>query len=234
MQPVFASSAYTVPFWLPTNRRPPATVGCDHAEVASGKPNDHFSFSFGTLWSVRPACAAVWKRVLSLVGDHPPQPGEPAGIENAGVLVQRPNCAPVTSPPRGRPVRYSAPARRSAPVSRPPCGRMPPAVSAERIASGERRRSTSGDGARVSGAPVWHCAHSFWKTAAPLGAWAKSGELAASASPRVTAKVRVVARMWGRLRAPGFRLPAASAAGLKPTPPEAQRPKPEAVNRARW
>ena len=30
-----------MPFWLPTNNRPPATVGCDHADVASGKPNAH-------------------------------------------------------------------------------------------------------------------------------------------------------------------------------------------------
>src|SRR5262249_29202268 len=57
MQPLFASSEYTVPFWLPTNSRPLATVGCDHADVASGKPNAHLSESLGTWSAVSPACA---------------------------------------------------------------------------------------------------------------------------------------------------------------------------------
>ena len=48
-----------MPFWLPTNSRPPATVGCDQADVASGNPNAHFSVSFGTDCSaVSPACSA--------------------------------------------------------------------------------------------------------------------------------------------------------------------------------
>ena len=58
MQPLRASSAYTVPFWLPTNTRPPATVGCDHATDASGNPKLHLSASFGTSAAVRPASGA--------------------------------------------------------------------------------------------------------------------------------------------------------------------------------
>ena len=57
-EPLFASSEYTVPFWLPTYSRPPATDGCAHDEVASGKPNAHLSRSCGTCAAVRPASAA--------------------------------------------------------------------------------------------------------------------------------------------------------------------------------
>ena len=48
VQPLFASSAYTTPLWLPTNSRPPATVGSARADVALGNPNAHFNTSFGT------------------------------------------------------------------------------------------------------------------------------------------------------------------------------------------
>src|SRR5579872_787438 len=58
VQPLFASSAYTVPFWLPTNTRPPATVGSARAVVAFGNPNAHFSVSFGTFSALRPAWSA--------------------------------------------------------------------------------------------------------------------------------------------------------------------------------
>src|SRR4051794_23426685 len=194
MQPLFASSAYTVPFWLPTNRRPPATVGCDQADVASGNPNAHFNRSFGTVCSVSPACSAGWNRVFVVDGDHPLHDGASAGTASGGTLLQRPNAAPVTSPPSGRPDRYSATARRSAPVSLPPCGRMPPAVNAERMASGDRRRRTSGAGARVSGAPVWQVLHSRWKTAAPSGVCAARRELArrlAAMTPAPSRKVAV-------------------------------------------
>ena len=47
VQPVFASSEYTVPSWLPTKTRPPATVGRARANVALGNPNAHFSFRRG-------------------------------------------------------------------------------------------------------------------------------------------------------------------------------------------
>src|SRR5262245_26139782 len=64
MQPLLASSAYTVPLWLPTKTRPPATVGIPRAVTALGKPNAHFNVSFGVCSAVNPASAAGWKRVL--------------------------------------------------------------------------------------------------------------------------------------------------------------------------
>src|SRR5471032_307027 len=134
MHPLFASSEYTVPFWLPTNRRPLATVGCDHADVASGNPNAHFSESAGTCSAVSPASYADWSLVLVIDGDQPVHAGDAVGSGSGGDAVQRPIVAPVISLPSGRPLKYSATARRSAPLRRPPCGRMPPAVSADRIA----------------------------------------------------------------------------------------------------
>ena len=52
---------------------------------------------------------------------------------------------------------------------------MPPAVSAERIASGDRRFRTSGLGARDPAAPSWQVAQSRAKIAAPsvAGVWAR-------------------------------------------------------------
>src|SRR5882724_8612415 len=113
MHPLFASSEYTVPFWLPTNRRPLATVGCDHADVASGNPNAHFSESRDTWSAVMPACCADWNRVLLLVGDQPIQAGEEVGFGSGGIDAQRPTAAPVTSVPNVLPLKYSATARRS-------------------------------------------------------------------------------------------------------------------------
>src|SRR5437773_12020959 len=133
MQPLAASSEYTVPFWLPTNSRPPATVGCDQADVASGNPNAHFSESFGTCAAVRPASFAGWKRVFALVGDQPRHDGDAAGSRSGEDEAQRPIAAPVMSLPNALPLKNAATARRSAPLNRPPCGRMPPAVSADRI-----------------------------------------------------------------------------------------------------
>jgi hypothetical protein len=73
MQPLLASRAKTVPFWLPTNSRSPATVGCDHAEVASGNPNAHLRVSFGTSAAVSPARSALCARAFELVGNQPVQ-----------------------------------------------------------------------------------------------------------------------------------------------------------------
>jgi len=64
-QPLLASSAKTRLPWLPTNTRPPATVGWDQACEVSGKPIAHFSLSFGTSAAVMPAMAAGWKRLLA-------------------------------------------------------------------------------------------------------------------------------------------------------------------------
>src|SRR5258708_29920857 len=129
MQPVRASSEYTVPFWLPTNTRPPATLGCAHADEASGNPNAHLSAKRGTCSAVRPACAADWKRAFVIVGPHPFHIGPDDEIRNGDAAVQRPAAAPVTSPPRVLPVMYSAIARRPGPPSREPCTPIPPRVT---------------------------------------------------------------------------------------------------------
>src|SRR6185503_13418914 len=134
MQPLFASSAYTVPFWLPTNTRPAATVGCDHATDASGNPNAHFNFNRGKSAGVRPACSAAWNRELVIDGLHPVQRELFAGSCSDERAVQRPADAPVTSPWIDFPVRNSATARRSAPLKRAPCGRIAPVMSASTMA----------------------------------------------------------------------------------------------------
>ena len=67
--PLAASSEYTNPVSAPTKTRPPATVGCPYAELPFGKPNAHFSASFGTSAAVRPG--AVWKRELPLSTPQP-------------------------------------------------------------------------------------------------------------------------------------------------------------------
>jgi len=72
-------------------------VGCDQAEVASGKPNAHFSESFGTCSGVRPACCADWKRVLVTDGDQPRQAGDEGRSISGEDVVQRPMRAPVMS-----------------------------------------------------------------------------------------------------------------------------------------
>ena len=87
MQPLFASSEYTVPFWLPTNTLPLATVAWDQADVASGNPNAHFSESRGTWSAVSPACCADWNLVLVMDGDQPVHARE--GEDLAAAATQR-------------------------------------------------------------------------------------------------------------------------------------------------
>src|SRR6266699_1640184 len=79
MHPVAASREYTLPFCLPTHTRPPATVGCAHADAVSGNPNAHCSCRCGTRSIVRPAAAADWKCELSIDALHPVQPGPADG-----------------------------------------------------------------------------------------------------------------------------------------------------------
>src|SRR5579863_5700452 len=160
-----------VPLWLPTNTRPPATLGCAQAEVASGYPNAHLSLSRGTCSAVSPACASVWKRVLVSSRPQPFQAG-PDRRSNLVCAEQRPADAPATSTLILRPERYSATARRSAPPRRDPCSRMAPETSASMIASGEFSRKVSTRGARESAASLWQEAQERWNTAAPSGAGA--------------------------------------------------------------
>src|SRR5689334_13068900 len=71
MHPVLASSEYTVPSWLPTKTRPPATVGGAKAIVVPGKPKAQRSTSLGTSAADNPACAAFWNLVLVASGLQP-------------------------------------------------------------------------------------------------------------------------------------------------------------------
>src|SRR5215467_3094941 len=112
MHPVFASSEYTVPFWLPVKRRPLTTVMPPHAEFESGKPKAHFNLRRGTSAAVSPE--AGWKTVLVRSGDQPFHCGSDAGSRNGGCAGQRPVVDPVTSPPSFLPVRNSALAQMSA------------------------------------------------------------------------------------------------------------------------
>ena len=50
--------------WLPTDTRPPATMGCDQAWEPPGKPKAHFNLRWGTSWASRPAMLRGWKRVF--------------------------------------------------------------------------------------------------------------------------------------------------------------------------
>src|SRR5215510_12118706 len=117
MHPLFASSAYATPPWLPTKTRPPTTVGWDQAIAASGKPNAHFSVRLGTCDAVRPAAAEVWKCVLAALGLQPFHAAPERALVNGSRDVHRPIVAPTGSPDIVLPVRNSATARFSAPLS---------------------------------------------------------------------------------------------------------------------
>src|SRR5688572_17628259 len=87
-QPERASIEYTARLSLPMKTRPSATVGCDELTPPPGKPNAHFSVSFGTSRAVRPAAAAAWNRALFV----PPHPFHAAVVERSpsgGLEVQR-------------------------------------------------------------------------------------------------------------------------------------------------
>ena len=188
-----------MPFWLPTNNRSPATVGCDHAEVES-KPERPLEGQLRNLCRGQPGALRGLRSGIRTVGDQPVQASVSGATRRGAGAEQRPAVDPVTSPPSERPVRNSETARRSAPVRRPPCGRIPPAVSAERIASGDRCRNTSGAGARVSAAPVWHMLHSRSKTAAPSGADATgTGTCALSGSYQTTVAATSTAAIHARI-----------------------------------
>src|SRR5271170_7074034 len=97
MQPLFASSANTVPFWLPTKTQPPTTAGCAQADVASGNPKAHFNSSRGSCAAVSCALAADCRREFSRVAPQPFQAGAAVSL-NCDGAEQRPSAAPVESP----------------------------------------------------------------------------------------------------------------------------------------
>src|SRR5438105_14689123 len=80
MQPVRASSEYTVPSSLPRKRRPPAMVGWPNVDVAFGNPKAHFSFKAGTCSAVRPGSG--WKRVFARSTPQPFQVAPPLGLRS--------------------------------------------------------------------------------------------------------------------------------------------------------
>jgi hypothetical protein len=116
MQPLSASSAKTVPFWLPTNKRLPTTVGCAQADVASGNPNAHLSVTFGRSSAESPATSRETTCVFSRVGPQPFHCGFVPGAK-AVVLLQRPALGSRVVDPGVLPVMCSATARRSAPLN---------------------------------------------------------------------------------------------------------------------
>jgi hypothetical protein len=73
-QPVRASSEYTVPFPVPKNKRPPATVGCPKTVVVRGIPNAHFTLSFGISEALSPAEEGGCMRLLTKSTPQPFQP----------------------------------------------------------------------------------------------------------------------------------------------------------------
>src|SRR5207237_4672953 len=124
-QPLSALSEYTVPLWLPTNTRPPTTVGCAFASRSPGKPNAHFTLRRDACAAVMPALPESWKRVLLVLSPQPFQFFPVSGFAKPpGVFCAVTHIAPCGgSVDRSRadsdlPVTYCAIARRSAPLSR--------------------------------------------------------------------------------------------------------------------
>src|SRR5262245_36261182 len=120
-QPVAASSEYTRRPSLPTNTRPPTTVGWLYAMMSPGNAKAHFSFNSGTWLGSRPPAAAPWKREFVALLLQPFQFAALRGLENFGPCLH-----PIRSRsggfsvPNGLPERYNASARRSAGVRASP------------------------------------------------------------------------------------------------------------------
>ena len=148
-----------MPFWLPTYRRPPAIVGCAHAEVVSGNPNAHLRRSRGTCVGGQPG---LLRRLEMCVVDGRASPARStSGRGGLGERLGRPRRARRSSDRAARsgarsfrPVSHSAIARRLSPLSASPWYCIEPAVSASMIACGDRPRMRLGDGARGS-SPLW-------------------------------------------------------------------------------
>ena len=79
VQPVFASSEYTMPLVVPTKTRPAATVGWPDADDTPGKPKAHFNVSFGTCAAVSPAAFSFWNREFAASLPQPFHIGIDAG-----------------------------------------------------------------------------------------------------------------------------------------------------------
>src|SRR5262249_37641764 len=79
LHPVAASSEYTVPSSLPTNRVPANEVGWLYVAAAPGNPNAHFSLRFFTLSRSSPAARVDWKRVFCMFTPQPAHTGGRGG-----------------------------------------------------------------------------------------------------------------------------------------------------------
>src|SRR6185437_6435299 len=139
-----------MPLRLPTYARLPATVTCEPDADTPGNPNAHFSFSRGTAVGDSPAAAAGWKRVLKML---PLKPFHAGARGSSGVGVAQNADFGMTSSgvryePAGRPVTYSATARRSAGVSDAPSRRMMNELNAVSTYSGVNPLSASRPGMR--------------------------------------------------------------------------------------
>src|ERR1051325_5302213 len=110
MHPVAASREYTAPLTLPTNTRPPATVGCAKAIGSLGNPKAHFSLGRPTAAAASPGFG--WWCELSRSSPHPFQ--SPSASANAfGGAVQRPPMGSMEGAVNSLLVTYRAIARPS-------------------------------------------------------------------------------------------------------------------------
>src|ERR1041385_5388247 len=94
--------------------RPNIIEGCAYAEVLLGNPKAQRSFNFGTSAAVRPAAAALWKRVFCVSTPQPLQPGRFTACSSGGFDGQRfgiLSASPEPAAPRRWPEMVSATAR---------------------------------------------------------------------------------------------------------------------------
>ena len=157
-----------MPLLLPTNTRPPTTVGCANAELSPGNPNAHFSLSLGTSSADNPGFG--WKR--ELVGSTP-QPFQSALAFGANFLsgvVHWPAITSAATLPKAFPVIYSAIARSSSSLSPAACVTIAPVETAASTASGESAATSSRFGIRSCDCALsWQVAQRALYNAAPSG-----------------------------------------------------------------
>ena len=150
----------TFPLWLPTNTRPPTTVGCASAARSPGKPNAHLSFRRGTCAAVNPAAVPSCSRVLKVLTAQPFHAGPASGPAKSPESPEHIDCGNglvTRGRPKDFPLTNSAMARRSRAVRPALIEIMTPLSSAARTRSGDIVRSASRLGARSK--PVsWHVA----------------------------------------------------------------------------
>src|SRR5262245_48190594 len=151
-----------MPFLLPTKMRLPTTVTCEPEDDTPGRPNAHFTRSFGTSLPESPAPALDCCRVFRTSAPHPFQAAPASGFGCEIVAALQYAVFAIWSSgaryePGGLPARNSATARRSADVSVAPCRRMANELRALSMCSGVNLASAARLGMRGM-APSWHAA----------------------------------------------------------------------------